>query len=592
MTRMQGTSSFQAGASVHAVAFAGLAGWLHLPPSGRETGRGDVGVVICSPLGRDARCAHLPMRLFAERLAAAGIATLRYDHADTGDSRDLAPDDDAMPVWRDGIARAQAFLREAAAVRRVVLCGVRLGASLAAAAGDEADGLVLFAPVVSGRSWVRRLRFAASAGAGAAPKDDEVLDSDGLRLSAATARSLAELDLMRLDPPRAPVLTLAHGHVSDRYIRRLAEQGAQLTQTDFPGYEALFLDTHRNEAPNAAFDQALGWLTALAERVVEGGVEAIRSEPVALGAPTEGAPCIPDWMEHTAEVEHDGALERAVRFGAELSGVLCAPAGPVRRRGDGRAVLFCNTGGDPRAGLGRFATLSARALARRGVASLRFDFAGLGDSPMTSGETRSHVYETPRAADLDAAVELMQAQGYRRLYVVGVCAGAYHALHGALRDSRITGALAISPAKLIWRPGDSLEPDRIDEGRATRVYFGRMGDPRTWLRLMQGGIDVPAVAHYIRLRLSAKWAAHRDRAAARLRREVAALSARGGRACLLMGTDDASLDEVETYFGAFGKRFAALAGMSVHITPGLDHGLARSTSRDLAFQTLTAWLDD
>jgi len=57
-----------------AIAFEGHAGWLHTPDADRAR---EVGVVVCSPLGRDARCAHLPLRLLAEDLASAGVVTLR-----------------------------------------------------------------------------------------------------------------------------------------------------------------------------------------------------------------------------------------------------------------------------------------------------------------------------------------------------------------------------------------------------------------------------------------------------------------------------------------------------------------------------------
>ncbi len=71
---------------------------------------------------------------------------------------------------------------------------------------------------------------------------------------------------------------------------------------------------------------------------------------------------------------------------------------------------------------------------------------------------------------------------------------------------------------------------------------------------------------------------------------MARLSARGGRACLLMGLEDASLDETEACFGPGGVRFSALPGMSVRLEAGLDHGLTRSASRTAALAALLEWL--
>ncbi len=563
------TSTLESAHTVEAVIFEGMSGCLHLgrcdPPGATATG-----VVICSPLGRDARCAHLPMRLLAEDLAAAGYPTLRYDHLGTGDSSDLADDVDALPIWLDSVALAVAHLRAETGVRRVVLCGVRLGASLAAMSAGGVDGLMLLAPVVSGRSWLRKLRFSAAIRSGAAEDDATPLDVDGLQMSGATAQSLCRLDLLQLGDLPSQVLLVSQGRINDAYSLHIAQSGAALTQQAFTGYDDLFLDAHSNQPPTKVFEHAVGWMRQAFPG--EGPASTRAAQRLTVNSP--------------ALVMKD-ATERPVRFGAGLHGVLCTP---TMATAQGRGVLFCNTGGDPRAGIGRFAAQAARILAQNGIASLRFDFAGVGDSPMSAGRVRSHVYETSREADLQAAVNFLQAQDLDRIDLVGVCAGAYHALHAAMSDRRISGVFAISPAKLVWRTGDPLTAGRIDQGPATRLYMRRLRQLQTWSRFAAGQVDVGAASRNLSSRLARRMARTFDGRAAALRNRMHALSARGGRACFLMGLDDASLDEVETYFGPKGARLAAIPGMSVRINPRLDHGLARSASRALALEALRDWL--
>ena len=545
------------------IAVDGLTGWLHAPNGEAR----DSGVVICSPLGRDARCAHLPMRLLAEQLAAAGYPVLRYDHAGLDESLGLAANADAWPIWTADIERMAAHLRARAGVRRIVLAGVRLGASLAAVGVEVADGLILLAPVLSGRSWVRKLRFSATTGVNAGEADAQGLDADGLHLSAATVASLSAVDLLQIGtPPGAKVLLVSQGRINAPYAARLEQDGATLTQTHFPGYDDLFLDAHSNHPPVEVFDRVVAWMARSFPDMRRQTAVPLADDPV---------------------TQAPGLAERPVCFGAGLRGVLSLPNGPKR---DGRAVLFCNTGGDPRAGIGGFAVQAGRQLALRGVASLRFDFAGIGDSPGAPDEPRSHVYETSREADMDAAVALLQGKGFDRLCVVGVCSGGYHALHAALRDPRIEGAFAVNPAKLIWRPGDSLAIGGRDDGHASRVYMGKARSLKTWMRLLRGGVDLKAVGRTLAVRLAAKLAQRRDPQAAALRAGVARLSARGGRACLLVGLDDGSLDEVETYFGPEGRGFAGQPGLSMLIEPSLDHGLTRSASRATVLAALLNWL--
>ncbi|MBP0649917.1 hypothetical protein J8J40_23005, partial [Mycobacterium tuberculosis] len=61
------------------VAFHGCVGWLH-------GGRADTAVVIAGSLGFELLTAHRFLRLLADRLAAGGVAALRFDWVASGDS--------------------------------------------------------------------------------------------------------------------------------------------------------------------------------------------------------------------------------------------------------------------------------------------------------------------------------------------------------------------------------------------------------------------------------------------------------------------------------------------------------------------------
>jgi hypothetical protein len=175
--------------------------------------------------------------------------------------------------------------------------------------------------------------------------------------------------------------------------------------------------------------------------------------------------------------------------------------------------------------------------------------------------------------------------------VVGVCAGAYHALRLPSRDPRVSGVFAVSPVTLVWRAGDSLAFGRADDGKATRVYFSALRNPRTWRRLLAGAVDIAAIA---------RTAAHRVKSrilgwSGRLRGQsplagLRAFARAGGRAHLLMGLDDRSVDEVETHLGWGGEALKRLPGITIEVDPNIDHGLARRDSREIALAALVGWL--
>ena len=551
------------GSIIRTVTFAAKIGWLHLPvgPSRRAAG-----LILCSPPGRDGRSVSKAMRVLAMRLAEQGFPVLRFDPLGIGDSLDLPKDQDAWPLWLTDLDDAKQLLIRETGISKLVLGGVRLGASLAASSRLGADGLLLMAPIVSGRQWLRELKLAgAFSGTLVGPESDD-LESDGLHLNLATATGLKRLDLRTSNPAPNRVLLFAQNPAVATLSEPMMQEGSAVVCHDFTDYDLLFEDTHSNQPPHLVFEQILIWM------------DQSYPDTVAMIGPRGD----PDEQPAALALPH--GLEREVQFGQGLSGVICNPQNVDNRA---QAVIFLNTSGEPRAGIGRFAVIAARALAERGIASLRFDFAGIGES---EGE-RGHVYETSRRADIGAALSLLTGLGFSNVTLVGICSGSFHAIHQLTADPRVSAAFLVSP-KFIWRPTESLTPEMGDRGRATGAYMAGLKDPATWQRLARGGIDVAAVFKTFVQRVGERLQARlRDHGARALRSGMAAASERGGRARFLLGLDDAALDHLETIFGARGARLSALSGMSIRVEPILDHGLARAQSRAIVVADLLAFVD-
>jgi alpha-beta hydrolase superfamily lysophospholipase len=555
--------------NMQSITFDGLLGWLHTP-IGPSAG---TGVVLVSPLGRDARCAHMPMRLFADQLAAAGFPTIRYDHRGTGDSLDLPDEEsDALPEWMNGVQSAVDVLRARVGVRQIVLGGVRLGATLAAVSPAQVDGLLLLAPVLNGRSWLKRLRFTARiAKDGSHPhNENQPLDTDGLWLSSETASGVVRIDLTRAEPPRLPVFVASQNQLVGAYAAGLSCAGAALRTTDFPGFNDLFLEPSINNPPNVVFERAISWIQETFER----------SDPVPLSEPRAQ-------MGEPALRPRD-AVERSISFGSGLRGVLCEPEHEVD---NAPSVLFCNAGGDPRAGSGGFTRQAVRRLAAQGIASLRFDFAGLGDSDWLGGADRCHVFETSRDADMEAAVDILAGRGHHAIITVGVCSGAYHALQAAWKNHKVTGVFAVSPVKIVWRRGDSVTFSRDEYRLPLKVYVKAIFDPEARERAAQRELSVTALLLSLANRFGSRisgWMTRRGRRSplAEMRR----FTQRGGRASFVMGVNDTSIEEIESFFGAKGAELTRLQDVSVEIIPDLDHGLAYRASREIAMKRLVEWL--
>lgn len=132
--------------------------------------------------------------------------------------------------------------------------------------------------------------------------------------------------------------------------------------------------------------------------------------------------------------------ERIVTFGPEgsLVGVLTMPE---QSRANAPIVLMTNAGVLPRQGPHRLNVRLARALAEAGLASLRFDLSGRGDS-RAAGAGGGEL--TQAVADFQLAMDSMQqTAGVERFLVFGICSGAVGAYHLLNTDGRVAGAFMV-----------------------------------------------------------------------------------------------------------------------------------------------------
>jgi hypothetical protein len=133
-------------------------------------------------------------------------------------------------------------------------------------------------------------------------------------------------------------------------------------------------------------------------------------------------------------------IETAVQFGTrrQLAGILTEPSDRAPRA----YLVLVSAGLVPKSGPHRLYTQLARRLAADGVATLRFDLGGIGDSvPSYVGPLRDRT-----TADLRAATDFLVARTPNAtLAIGGLCSGAEDALRFAEHDLRIRAVMMIDP---------------------------------------------------------------------------------------------------------------------------------------------------
>jgi hypothetical protein len=286
----------------------------------------------------------------------------------------------------------------------------------------------------------------------------------GYLLSAETAAALEALDLTELplpDAERRRVLLLGRsGPTVDELLRRsLEREGVEVSVASGRGHGAI----------EEVFERVDSWLA-------EGEADRDRlSAAVEPGAPIGALRAEaeePSGREHLtlscAGVELRETPVWVQRPSGRLFGVLTEP---LHARAQLCAVLLP---GQDHIGPNRMFVEIARRWAARGVPTLRIDLPP--DVP-------------EYVEDTCAVLEMLRARGLpTRSVLLGVCAGAYCAMHAALRDEQIAAIVMINPRGLIWNEEIQDRNQQARALRSTRRLRKRLLHGSTLPRVLSGEI--------------------------------------------------------------------------------------------------------
>lgn len=164
--------------------------------------------------------------------------------------------------------------------------------------------------------------------------------------------------------------------------------------------------------------------------------------------------------------------EHAIVFNCDdcrLLGIATLPESPAET-----AVIIVVGGPQYRAGSHRQFTLLARQLAEQGIASMRFDYRGMGDS---EGDMRN--FEAVDS-DIRAAIDalLQHSPAVRRIALWGLCDAASAALYYAHTDPRVSGLILLNP----WVHTEASAA----RARLKHYYLSRLMQRSFWTKLLTG----------------------------------------------------------------------------------------------------------
>jgi alpha-beta hydrolase superfamily lysophospholipase len=449
-----------------------LFGLLHAP-AGSASG---IGVLLCPPWGWEDVASYRSRRTWAEHLARAGHAALRFDFPAAGDSGGSPRDPGRLDAWSGAIVAACDWLRANGGCHRVAVLGLGLSGLIAGKALDEGariDDLVLWAAPPRGRSFLRTQRAFSRLQSSRYSQAGEILPSGlpegwmeigGFVLSADTIGELEQLDVCETATQglqRVLLLDRDGAGIDEDVHAHFADAGVAVTFGAGHGWEAMVADPQRPDPPLEVFERVASWLAEAPERA--------GAAPVPSGPPRQDIVLEVDGASIT-----ESALVMELAFG-RIFGVLAEPA---RGSSSTLCAVFVNAGAVRRIGPSRMWTEAARRWAARGVPAVRLDLEGIGDADGDGSRYRdvNEFYVQDAVDQVTHAIDELHARGVgERFVVIGLCSGGYWAFHAAMLKERVSAAFLVNAGALYWDSGLVVrrEVHKLDRLRQ-RAWWGRI----------------------------------------------------------------------------------------------------------------------
>jgi O-antigen/teichoic acid export membrane protein/pimeloyl-ACP methyl ester carboxylesterase len=566
------------------VVFAGTIG--HFLPEDPNTEKKDVAVLLLSPWGYDEMCVRKSYRILAERYAQRGIPSLRFDYPGTGDAIDSTDFSAGLAVWEDAVLKAAEELKTLSHVKRIVLVGQGIGATLAHRVAGRIGGveaIAMLAPVLNGRSYLREVAFRAKfiyedLGLNDAERDMTGVSVAGLRMPEEIA---AEIKTINYSGPQVPAA--AHYLIIERPVKSadtefagaLIAAGADASQKEYHGYEELMTMPLTAREPVEMMDMLIDWTAALATS----GVLPQASERPAADQFLRG----------------EGYREYPVRFGAHnnLVGIVATPdGGPTA----GASVLLLTTAYDRHSGWGGTAVNLARELARKGIASMRYDSANIADSPPHPQAPERVLYNESQNRDAIDALDVLEAHQPGPLMVAGRCSGGYVAFRTGLADKRLSAVVAVNPFVFYWNPLEKVPEDISIVPRSLEDYGKRFARMETLKRLSSGQVNIKAALRNMIVAMSRRLSFRiapllmhlpgRRTVAKEVKRSFAHYQQSKIPLTVIYSERDVGLEHLYFHFGANGQRLSRYDNIELIMMPETDHNLTPLRARHRLFDEI------
>lgn len=569
-----------------------LMGWLHTPVSGVVR---DQAVLVCPPLAVEYMSTYRALRYVCDYFANAGIPAMRLDYHGTGDSSGLNEDPDRLQDWLWSIEQAMTSLKKQTDCEHIGLFGLRFGATLAALVAERQtlDFMVLWAPLISGRKYIREVRaiqMTGSSQTGAA--SDEYIEAGGSVLWPETASQISTIDLLKLQPKAMRVLHIPRDDfkADEKLLNAWSEQGITVDQRLLPGYEAMLELAYFSIVPHRTLTQIVDWVTQSDTQSVEKQYESVTEQFSQHCRLKQYNGCNGESL-----AQADSVIESVLCFGDAEQNFAIVTEPEKGQQPDRPVILIVNSGANHRVGPSRLYVLLAREMARKGFCVLRLDIPGIGDSVLKNLPDENEEYIT-YASDVIHQAILTFEQRYQatKFIPLGLCSGAYFSFHAALdlQEHTILESILINPLTFYWAEGMEFDTDSpTRQFSYWNWYKQALRDPKSWAKLFRGKINYRAlfntiinrikivVSSKIRGLLPSSAGGDSNSPGNNLATDLKKIESMGRKLTFILARSDPGYDILMTSAGSTAKRLLKEQVIQIYFIEDADHTFSKHRPR-------------
>jgi hypothetical protein len=193
---------------------------------------------------------------------------------------------------------------------------------------------------------------------------------------------------------------------------------------------------------------------------------------------------------------------------------------------------------------------------------------------------------------------MLQQRGCTRVFLLGICSGAYLAFQTALKDARVNGQLIINARLLEWdaEKNGPWQASMQQYYKSTRYYRQALFRGEVYARLLRGEVDVRGIARRFMDLARARVQRVVNRVLGRPPQEgvlakMKHLSSRGVDTLVAMSEQDDGLDYVEFHLGPGGSKMRGQANFRMELIGEADHTFSTMASQRALLRVVREHLD-